>query len=77
MLRALALASSAAALGATTISVDASSSWGAWQGFGVSLAWAGNVFGGRGDLADALFTTLDRVDLSGGVDVPALPVLRR
>jgi O-glycosyl hydrolase len=74
MLRALTIAASSASAAAfsTTISVDASASWGAWQGFGVSLAWAGNVFGGRGDLADALFTTLDRVDLGSGVVVPAL-----
>ena len=57
----------------TAVVVDASSSVGGpFQGFGVSLCWAGNVFGGRADLADALFTLNASVDLGGGVSVPAL-----
>ena len=49
-----------------------STSLGTWQGFGVSLAWAGNVFGGRLDIADALFTTNKSVPLTEGITVPGL-----
>ena len=79
MTRALQLllaAAAAAPLGAAGVAVvvdaDASRGFGVWQGFGVSLAWAGNVFGGRADLADALWTRNASVDLGGGVVVPAL-----
>jgi hypothetical protein len=47
-------------------------SLGTWQGFGVSLAWAGNVFGGRADIADALFTTNKSVTLLEGFSIPGL-----
>ena len=67
-----AAASVAAGAAATVVAVDAQSSFGAWQGFGVSLAWAGNVFGGREDLADALFTLNASVSLGAGVVVPGL-----
>ena len=62
----------AAAPSATTVAVDAGSSFGAWTGFGVSLCWAGNVFGGNAALADALFTVNASVDLGAGVVVPGL-----
>lgn len=63
---------------ATTIVVDASPAHGdgPFSGFGVSLAWAGNVFGGRADLADALWTTKDSVTLNEGVVVPGLGLQR-
>jgi galactan endo-1,6-beta-galactosidase len=37
--------------------VNPRSQWGAWDGWGVSLAWWANVFGDRDDLADIVFTT--------------------
>ena len=40
-----------------TIVIDPAAEQGAWQGWGVSLAWWAAVFGDRDDLADALFTT--------------------
>ena len=60
-----------AAPAATTVVVNAGASFGAFDGFGVSLAWSGNVFGGRADLADALFTLNASVDF-GAFAVPAL-----
>jgi len=54
-----------------TVSITPTSQ-GTWQGFGVSLAWAGNVFGGRLDIADVLFTTNESVSLVEGIQVPAL-----
>jgi galactan endo-1,6-beta-galactosidase len=39
------------------IQIDPSKSYGAWEGWGTSLAWMGKVYGDRDDLADALFTT--------------------
>lgn len=40
-----------------TISVTPSADYGAWEGWGTSLAWWANVFGDRDDLADLFFTT--------------------
>lgn len=39
-----------------TITVDASSNWGTWEGWGTSLAWWAKAFGDRDDLADLFFT---------------------
>lgn len=49
-------------------------SFGEWEGFTVSLAWWGNVFGERDDIADWLFTLNDGVQLNEleGVTVPGL-----
>jgi galactan endo-1,6-beta-galactosidase len=57
-----AAAVAATALGAKavadqTISVDPATSYGAWEGWGTSLAWWANVFGDRDDFADLWFTT--------------------
>ena len=41
----------------TTVSVDPAADYGAWEGWGTSLAWWAGVFGGRDDLADLFFTT--------------------
>src|SRR5262245_2621415 len=40
-----------------TTTINPSTSWGVWEGWGCSLAWWGNVFGNRDDLADIIFTT--------------------
>ncbi len=56
--------------GASTVTVDPSTDWGVWEGWGVSLAWWANVFGERDDLADLVFT--DRVVPLLGHDLPGL-----
>jgi galactan endo-1,6-beta-galactosidase len=40
-----------------TIAVNPSTTYGAWEGWGTSLAWWANVFGARDDFADLFFTT--------------------
>ncbi len=40
-----------------TTTINPNSSWGTWDGWGVSLCWWANVFGNRDDLADIMFTT--------------------
>jgi galactan endo-1,6-beta-galactosidase len=39
------------------VKIDPSANYGIWEGWGTSLCWMGNVFGGRDDVADFLFTT--------------------
>ena len=41
---------------AATIHPDPAVSYGAWEGWGVSLCWQANVFGPRQDLVDSLYT---------------------
>lgn len=52
-----------------TWTIDASSNWGTWEGWGVSLAWWAKAFGDRDDLADIFFslntTTLNSISLPG------------
>jgi hypothetical protein len=43
----------------TTVTIEPSRSWGVWEGWGTSLAWYGNCYGQRDDLADAFFTLGD------------------
>ena len=40
----------------TTV-VNPQTTWGTWEGWGVSLSWWANVFGTRDDLANLMFTT--------------------
>ncbi len=47
-----------------TIGVDPRSDYGAWEGWGTSLAWWANVFGDRDDFAD-LFFTMGNVSYNG------------
>ena len=46
-----------AAHAATTIAVTPGADFGAWEGWGTSLAWWANLFGNRDDFADIFFTT--------------------
>lgn len=52
-----------------TWTINATSNWGTWEGWGVSLAWWAKAFGNREDLADVFFgldsTTLDSQSLPG------------
>ncbi|KAK7732541.1 Endo-beta-1 6-galactanase [Cytospora paraplurivora] len=52
-----------------TSTINASSNWGTWEGWGVSLAWWAKAFGDRDDLADIFFslenTTLGSQTLPG------------
>jgi galactan endo-1,6-beta-galactosidase len=64
----LSLLSFAAASETTTIS--ATTSWGKWEGWGVSLAWWGAKFGSRDDLADIFFST--STTKFSGVSLPGL-----
>lgn len=52
-----------------TWTINASSNWGTWEGWGVSLAWWSKAFGDRDDLADIFFTlnttTLNSASLPG------------
>jgi galactan endo-1,6-beta-galactosidase len=51
------------------VTINPTSNWGIWQGWGVSLCWWANIFGNLDDLADILFalkdTSLDNVILPG------------
>ncbi|KAI0874410.1 glycoside hydrolase family 30 protein [Hypoxylon argillaceum] len=47
-----------------TTTIVASSNYGTWEGWGVSLAWWGAAFGNRDDLADAVFS-LGSVSFNG------------
>lgn len=65
------------AIGAqAVIKPDPSTSFGEWEGWGVSLSWFANVFGGRQDIADALYG-LDNatVALNGTTPAVQLPGL--
>lgn len=53
-----------------TWTIDASSNWGTWEGWGVSLAWWAKAFGDRDDLAD-IFFSLDTTTL-GSQSLPGL-----
>ncbi|NGO67193.1 glycoside hydrolase [Streptomyces boncukensis] len=55
---------------AASVGIDPAGSWGAWEGWGTSLAWWANVFGERDDLADVFFTRRT-VDV-GGAPLPGL-----
>lgn len=53
--------------------VDPLNQHGTWEGWGTSLAWWGKAFGQRDDIADALFTLSDDVELDLiGAHVPGL-----
>ncbi|KAL7939377.1 glycoside hydrolase family 5 protein [Trichoderma chlorosporum] len=54
----------------TTLSVDPSSNWGTWEGWGVSLAWWAKAFGNRDDLANVFFTKNNQV--INGQNLPGL-----
>ena len=47
-----------------TITVNPGADFGAWEGWGTSLAWWANVFGDRDDFAD-LFFTMKNVSYNG------------
>jgi galactan endo-1,6-beta-galactosidase len=53
-----------AAAATITITIDPTSNWGTWEGWGTSLAWWAKKFGSRDDLAD-IFFTLKWTTLSG------------
>ncbi|MFB7503313.1 beta-1,6-galactanase [Streptomyces broussonetiae] len=53
-----------------TVSVNPSSTYGSWEGWGTSLAWWANVFGARDDFADLFFTT--RTTTYNGTALPGL-----
>jgi galactan endo-1,6-beta-galactosidase len=53
-----------------TIAVRPSADFGAWEGWGTSLAWWANVFGNRDDFADIFFTT--KSVAYNGVTLPGL-----
>ena len=42
--------------GDTVAVVNASADWGTWEGWGTSLAWLGEAYGNRDDVADLFFT---------------------
>ena len=57
-----------------TMTVNPSTNWGTWQGWGCSLAWWANQFGQRSDLADTIFTT-NTVSLTTNTGTYTLPGL--
>ncbi|MFI0780300.1 glycoside hydrolase [Streptomyces sp. NPDC021212] len=52
------------------VSVDPGTDHGGWEGWGTSLAWWANLFGGRDDFADIFFTT--RNTAYAGTTLPGL-----
>ncbi|QPH02473.1 Endo-beta-1 6-galactanase [Epichloe festucae Fl1] len=67
---AVTLASIPAALADIVITIDPSSKWGTWEGWGTSLAWWAKAFGDRDDLASAFFST--QWQMFQGNDLPGL-----
>jgi len=48
----------------SSTTINPQTTWGVWEGWGVSLCWWAKVFGTRDDLADLVFTTNNRVFLN-------------
>ncbi|GKT42944.1 endo-beta-1,6-galactanase [Colletotrichum spaethianum] len=67
---ALGLASISFVAADTTVTINAKSNNGVWEGWGTSLAWWAQAFGDRDDLADIFFTTTT-VNFSN-VELPGL-----
>ena len=57
-----------------TTTINPATNWGAWQGWGSSLAWWANRFGSRDDMADVLYT-LNTVLFTGNQGTQSLPGL--
>ena len=59
-----------------TTKIEPSTSFGTWEGWGTSLAWRAAAFGNRTDIADAMFTMNDSVNVTvhphGSASVPGL-----
>ena len=53
-----------------TITINPGADYGAWEGWGTSLAWWANGFGDRDDFADIFFTTTSVA--YNGVTLPGL-----
>ncbi|MFG2354087.1 beta-1,6-galactanase [Streptomyces sp. NPDC048521] len=53
-----------------TATVTPTTTYGTWEGWGTSLAWWANVFGGREDFADIFFTT--KTTAYSGIQLPGL-----
>ncbi|RKU47969.1 hypothetical protein DL546_003612 [Coniochaeta pulveracea] len=66
----LVLAFAAVVAADTTTTINPSTNWGTWDGWGTSLAWWAKEFGNRDDLADIFFTT--RTTSFSGTSVPGL-----
>ncbi|MBO0813482.1 MAG: hypothetical protein J2P23_15760, partial [Microlunatus sp.] len=50
----------------SSATVDPATWWGRWEGWGTSLAWLGQAYGDRDDLADIFFTG-DTVPYNGSM----------
>ncbi|WP_306211140.1 glycoside hydrolase [Actinoplanes sp. RD1] len=64
------LAGPGAARADATVALTPGADFGAWEGWGTSLAWWANVFGNRDDFADLFFTT--KAVTYNGVALPGL-----
>lgn len=64
------LAAAAVVVADTTTTINPSTNWGTWDGWGTSLAWWAKKFGNHDDLADIFFTT--RTTSFSGTNVPGL-----
>ncbi|CZT03797.1 related to Endo-beta-1,6-galactanase [Rhynchosporium agropyri] len=53
-----------------TYTVQSSTNWGIWEGWGTSLAWWGKVYGDRDDLSKIFFTTTSTT--LNGASIPGL-----
>jgi len=53
---ALAIANCSFTVADVTTTIDPTSNWATWEGWGVSLAWWAKAFGDRDDVADVFFT---------------------
>lgn len=67
---ALALINSLPTAADTTTTINPTSNWGTWEGWGTSLAWWAKKFGDRDDIADILFTLNSKS--FGGATLPGL-----
>ena len=72
LLIALAFLASSSAAAPVAIAILPNSSFGSWEGWGVSLAWSGVVWGSSAPLADAIFSLADAVELPNLGAVPGL-----
>ena len=73
LLSASLLSAASAASPPIVFAVLPSQTYGTWEGWGVSLAWSGVVWGSSVPLADALFSLQDAVQMPDGLGaVPGL-----
>ena len=58
-----------------TTTVNPNTNWGIWKGWGCSLAWWANEYGANTNMADAIFTLKNPIELASSVGTYPVPGL--